>query len=72
MVKVLELHFRHLGFFCYFVWSQEKTIVDFAVPQFPHLTIQVANFVELNSLFFAKYVKITLGYSLLCIICIRR
>lgn len=24
MVRILELHIRHLDFLCYFVWSQEK------------------------------------------------
>lgn len=73
MAKVSEQHFRHLDFLCLFFFffglvRGEKN-ADFSVPQFPHLTIKVANFAELNFLFFARYVKISLGFFLFHIIC---
>lgn len=84
MAKVSEQHFRQLDFLCFFFsssfffffffsLSQEEIIkkkkVDFSVPQFPYLTIKVANFAELNFFFFARYMKTSLGCFLFHIIC---
>lgn len=78
MAKVSEQHFRWLDFLCFFFLffflpchrkKEKKTKVDFSVPQFPHLTIKVSNFAELNFFFFARYVKTSLGCFLFHIIC---